>query len=129
MHRKNAELGRYCKEVRGWLPCTRKARRTIMDKIESVISEGEAELSYGQLVERYGTPQQIASAYVDEMGTMELLNDLRIKRKILRAVAVTCIIALVMWAGCIAAALAKDYDADNGYMEVILIPGERKPID
>ena len=129
MRRKNAELCRYCREVRSWLPCTRKAKRKIMDKIENVISESEGELTYGQLVERFGTPQQIASAYVDEMGTMELLNDLRIKRKIVRAVAVSCVIALVMWASCIAVALMHDYDQDNGYMVETLIVGERTKIE
>ena len=120
MDRKNADYRRYCREVRGWLPCTRRAKRQIMAKIEKVFSEGEGELTYGQLVERFGTPQQIASAYVDEMGTIELLNDLRIKRKIVRTVAVSCAIALVMWAGCIAVALMHDYDQDNGYMERIV---------
>lgn len=129
MGRKNADYRRYCREIRGWLPCTRKAKRKIMDKIENVISESEGELTYGQLVERFGTPQQIASAYVDEMGTIELLNDLRIKRKIVRAVAVSCAIALVMWAGCIAAALANDYNADNGYMVETLIIGDRTKIE
>jgi hypothetical protein len=100
-----------------------------MDKIENVISESEEELIYGQLVERFGTPQQIAVAYVDEMGTMELLNNLRIKRKIVRAVAVSCILALVMWAGCIAVALMHDYDQDNGYMVETLIVGERTKIE
>lgn len=125
----NSDLRRYCREVRGWLPCTRKAKQKIIEKINNVISSNEEELSYGQIVERYGTPQQIASAYVDEMGTMELLDDLRIKRKIIRVVCASCIIALMMWVGCIAAALVNDYHADNGYMEVVIIPGERKPVD
>lgn len=116
MRRKNADFRRYCREVRCWLPCTWRAKRNILEKIESVVSANE-EVSYGQIVERYGTPQQIASAYVDEMGSIELLDILRIKRKIVRAVAVSCIVALVMWVGCIASALANDYVADNGYIE------------
>lgn len=114
MRRKNAELGRYCKEVRGWLPCTRKAKQTIMDKLESVFSEGEAELSYGQLVERYGTPQQIASAYVDEMGTMELLNDLRIKRKILRIAGITAAVIVTVWLLAVGILYSEGKDAVNG---------------
>lgn len=129
MSRKNADFRRYCREVRGWLPCTRKAKQKIIEKINNVISSNEEELCYRQIVERYGTPQQIASAYVDEMGTEELLSDLRIKRKIVQTVLASCAIALIMWAGCIAVALVNDYHADNGYMEVVIIPGERKPVD
>jgi len=96
-----------------------------MEKIGNVISANEEELSFDQMVGRYGTPQQIAAAYVDEMGTMELLYNLRIKRKIVRGVAVSCVIALFMWAGCIAVALMHDYDQDNGYMVETLIVGEQ----
>ena len=100
-----------------------------MEKIESVISSNEEELSYDQVIERYGSPQQIASAYVDEMGTEELLKDLRIKRKIVRVISASCVIALAMWLGCIAAALVNDYHADNGYMEEIITVDERTGIE
>lgn len=120
MQSKNSDLRRYYREVRGWLPCSRKLKRRIIEKIDSVISVSEEELYYGQIIERYGTPQQIAAAYVDEMGTEELLNDLRIKRKIVRVISASCVIVLVMWLGCIAAALVNDYHADNGYIERIV---------
>lgn len=125
MGRKNADYRRYCREIRGWLPCTRKAKRKIMDKIENVISESEGELTYGQLVERFGTPQQIASAYVDEMGTIELLNDLRIKRKILRIAGIAASVIVTVWLLAVGIIYSEGTDAVNG----IIYAGEIEIIE
>lgn len=54
---------------------------------------------YEHLVARFGSPEQIAATYVDEMESGELINSLRIKRKILCLVVGAVIMALIIWLG------------------------------
>lgn len=97
---KNRDARRYLRETRGWLPCSLRLKRNILGKIRENISrflEEDPAADYNAIVARFGTPQQIASAYVDEMGTMELLQNLRIKRKLVRIVAAVGITVVLLW--------------------------------
>lgn len=96
----NRDVKRYLREVNSWLPCRRKLKTKIVAEITSNVSLFVTENSnsgYNEIVARFGTPQQIASTYVDEMETTELLNDLRIKRKIVSTVIAGVFVLIVTW--------------------------------
>lgn len=79
------ELKGYYRQIKGWLPCGGKVKRTLMANITATIEGYIAEnpgIDFPALQAHFGTPQQIASAFVDEMGTEELLNKLRVRRKL-----------------------------------------------
>lgn len=52
---------------------------------------------YNGIVARFGTPQQIAAAYVDEQETSELLNDMRIKTKIMGMATIAASLVFFLW--------------------------------
>lgn len=88
------------------------------------------EASYEDLTERFGVPQQIAATYVEEMGTNELLRDLRIRRRIVRAVTAAALSVVILWAGLVIASYVDHRRDVNGYLvvgEVTVI--ERNEID
>lgn len=133
MGKHNGARRRYLWEIRGWLPCSGKLKRGILDRIENTVLEyliENPEASYEDLTERFGVPQQIAATYVEEMGTNELLRDLRIRRRIVRAVTAAALSVVILWAGLVIASYV-DYRRDvNGYLvvgEVTVI--ERNEID
>ncbi len=96
----NSAVRRYLRLVRSWLPCSGKMKREIMQKIriqaETFVAENP-NADYAALEARFGTPKQIASSYVDEMGTDQLLEHLRIRKNILRIVTFGVLAIVLIW--------------------------------
>lgn len=112
---------RYLWEIRSWLPCSWKLKREILKRIGNTIREYLVEnqnAAYEELTKRFGTPQQIAASYVEEMGTDELLRDLRIRRKVVRAVTAAALAVAILWAGFIGAAYVDHVNDVNGYLVI-----------
>lgn len=128
MERHSRAVRRYLRETRGWLPCSWKLKREILNRIESTVREyvvDNPNVSYEGLTERFGIPQQIAATYVEEMGTDELLRDLRIRRKIVKIVAATAAVVICLWAGLVIASYVDHRKDVNGYATVEIIEIER----
>ena len=121
----NAQERRYLREIQESLPCTGKVKRGITRKINGMIDDAmldESDLTYEMLVKRFGTPQQIASSYVDEMDTPELLRKLRIKKKVFAVVCATAAIILAIWIGVVVTATQAHYNSMNSFgVETITI--------
>lgn len=98
----NWYIRRYVRAVGGFLPCSGKRKKSwladLRAQAESYVAEGG---DAAALEQRFGTPQQMAFSYVDEMPTADLLAELHIRR---RLVAVT-VIALAAALAILAAAL------------------------
>lgn len=98
----NWYIRRYVRAVSGFLPCSGKRKKPwladLRAQAESYVAEGG---DAAALEQRFGTPQQMAFSYVDEMPTADLLAELHIRR---RLVAVT-VIALAAALAILAAAL------------------------
>lgn len=121
MEKHSRAVRRYLREIRGWLPCSGRMKRGILERIENTIREYLTEnpdVSYVGLTERFGMPQQIAATYVEEMGTDELLRDLRIRRRIVRTVAAAMLSVVILWAGLVAASYVDHRKNVNGYLVV-----------
>ena len=126
----NAQARRYLREIQECLPCAGKVKRGITRKINGMIDDAmldESDLTYEMLVKRFGTPQQIAASYVDEMDTPELLRKLRIKKKIFAVVCATAAIILAIWIGVVVTAPRSHYSQMNGYFEEYIIITEDNP--
>lgn len=95
------ELKNYYRQVSTWLPCSGRQKKRIMDNIahtvEGYLAE-HPEADFAALQAHFGTPQQIASTFVDEMDTDELLNALKLRKRMIQ-IACACVIAVVaIWA-------------------------------
>ena len=62
---------------------------------------------------RFGTPQQIAESSLENMDVTELVQEIRVRRKILRIVAITALSVVILWAICVGVAIA-DAMIDSG---------------
>jgi len=110
---------KYLRRVNTWLPCTGRLKKQIKEEILTALNrfmEDHPDADYQAIVAQFGTPQQIAASYVDEMDTPELLNQLRIKKRIVAIVAVSAVTALLMWAGVVTKAYIDHVDAMNGIL-------------
>lgn len=66
--KQNWYIGRYVRAVSGFLPCSGKVKKPLLDALRAQAEEyieggGDA----AALEQRFGTPQQVAAAWVDEM--------------------------------------------------------------
>ena len=124
MENRSRAKRRYLREIRGWLPCSGKWKRGILEKIEQSMAQflsENPEASYEALAERFGSPRQIAATYVDEMGTDELLRDLRVRRRVVGMIAATAVAVVCLWTG-FEIVVTNDYDKDeNGDLIVPII--------
>lgn len=123
---------RYLREVRSWLPCAGKMKNEVLGKIGGTVGDYLAENpngDYAALVARFGTPQQIASAYVDEMETPELLHSLRIRRRVVAIVSAAALAVVILWAGVVAVSFAYNVINDNGFYVDEIIEGTTVPLE
>ncbi len=117
MHNLNAAAKRYLRQVRSWLPCSQKLKNRIMGQIQSSVSayaEQTPGADFDQLQTHFGTPRQIASAYVESMGTDTLLRDLRIRRKLVSIVTGTMAAVLAVWMFAVGWAMYEDWKNEHG---------------
>lgn len=69
----------------------------------------------------FGTPQQVAAAYVDAMSTQELLKALRQRRRVLTILIASVLAALLFWVAALCVSLYDYHQAYNGWSETIII--------
>lgn len=124
----NVHLLRYLWEVREELPGNRRQKKQILSRVESSVRDFVTEnpnADYAAIEQRFGTPQQIAASCIEEMDAQELTLQLRIRKTIVRIVAATALVLVLLWAGVVVTALIRNVKAMNGY----LIVGEAEVID
>lgn len=114
-------LRAYCRAVKSWLPCDRKQKRRILEKIRLDVAgylEENPDADIAAIQARFGTPQAIASAYVDDLDTAQLLHSLRIRKRIVSIIATTMAAILLTWALAVSWAV---FDAKKNTNAVITV--------
>lgn len=123
MRLKYRHARKYCRLVRSFLPCSAKQRSLILGEIKSNLSaylEENPSASFEEIESRFGTPRQIAVAHVEEMGTEELLKQLRVRKRIFSIICAGVAVALLIWSSAVTVIIIDSHRTDNGYYEVII---------
>lgn len=117
----NRKLKRYYRRIRWALPCSRKLTGKIIAEIR-VSVQAYLEENPGAVfedVERlFGTPQQIAAAYLDEMDRSQLARELRLKSRVAKTFSVAVAAALLMLGVTLSALYIEIYASNHGYLEI-----------
>lgn len=93
--KQNWYIGRYVRAVSGFLPCSGKVKKPLLDALRAQAEEYIADGGDAAALEqRFGTPQQVAAAWVDERDTSELLAELHIHRRIVMVVALAAVLVI-----------------------------------
>lgn len=116
--KQNWYVRRYVRAVSGFLPCSGKVKKPLLDALRAQAEEyieggGDA----AALEQRFGMPQQVAAAWVDEMEMPELLKALRSRRRVVLTVLAGVIAALAVWLAVCMVSLRDYHQAVNGYVE------------
>mgnify|MGYP006987473157 FL=1 len=116
--KQNWYIKKYVCAVSSFLPCSGKTKKPWLDAIRA---QAEGYIAQGgdpaALAERFGTPQQVAAAYVDEMPTAELLAQLHIRRRVVTTVVLAVVAALAVYAGVLLLQLHTIHQDLSGWSE------------
>ena len=124
MNNRDATLQRYYRRIRSYLPCSRKQKKRIMGELHNRIADyltENPETDLTLIEARFGKPESIAVACVDDMDTQELLHALRIHRKITIIVVAAVFIILAMWSAVVTVAYFDAHYDTKGYTETYII--------
>lgn len=127
MNSRELALRRYYWTIRSYLPCSGKLKKQILMEIRTNIShylEEFPEAEFSQIEGRFGTPQSIAAAYVDDMNTQELLRALRIRRRIVKFIICSLLLVLIAWAGAVGYVTTKAVANYPGNVTVVTWEGD-----
>lgn len=112
------ELNQYYRQVASWLPCGGRLKKQLMGNIKATVGgylADHPEADFAALQAHFGTPQQIAIAFVEEMETEELLRSLHIRRKVV-TILLSCVIAIVaIWGISVTIMLIAGFAKTFGY--------------
>ena len=127
--KQNWYIGRYVRAVSGFLPCSGKVKKPLLDALRAQAEEyieggGDA----AALEQRFGMPQQVAAAWVDEMDTSELLAELHIRRRIVAVVAITLAAMVLIYTAVLAWQQYDIHQSLNGWRERYVTVYERSEI-
>ena len=115
-------IRRYCRAVGSYLPCSLRQKRQILRDLRQRLREyGGEHPEEATPEERFGTPQQVAAGYVDDMDTTELLHALRYRRRVTAAVAAGVLAALAILAATLCVQLHTFRQAMAGWNTAVII--------
>lgn len=69
---------------------------------------------YAAITARFGTPQQIAESSLENMETAELAQELRIRKKIVKIIAIAALSLVLLWAFGVGVAIVDSIIASGG---------------
>lgn len=118
-------IRRYVRAVSTFLPCSGKRKKPwladLRAQAESYVAEGG---DAAALEQRFGTPQQMAFSYVDEMPTADLLAELHIRRRLVAVTVITLAAALAVYIAVLVWQAYLVYDRFNGWTETYVVEYE-----
>ncbi len=129
--KKSRILKKYLRKVNDSLPASHKEKQKISEMIneslEAQISENP-DKDITSILTEFGSPSDVAAAYINEMGISEILAGFRVRKKIIRTVSLfflslllaCCIYLLILY--------IDIHHAVRGYSTVTIETSEEIPI-
>lgn len=120
---KNRFARKYIRQVRSMLPGTVGKKNIILNKVrEEVFAylEENPQATDKDLQQRFGTPEDIASSYIETMGTPEIMEKFRIRKWILFSIATLLIFIALVWSAVVIYAVIENERDDFGRIEVVI---------
>lgn len=117
----------YLWQVRYALPCSGRIKRKIMKRIYHDLNDYLVEdpgANYDKVLNRFGSPESIAVAYVGDLESKELLNELRTRRSILKLSKILIAFIVVVWVTFTGIALLDSIQQSGGYEVTYVVDGK-----
>ncbi|MDE6953055.1 MAG: hypothetical protein K2P09_04520 [Erysipelotrichales bacterium] len=89
----NKEIKKYIKNIKIMFPIMQKEEKKYIERIkQSIIKQSESQgMSYQDLVNQFGLPDDIMKAYIDEIDSDEFISKIKKHRTIKKFIVGTCV--------------------------------------
>lgn len=122
------ELRKYLRQIKAELFCPREMRKRILGELKGNVAaylQEHPEATFTDIRENFGSPQQIAASYVEELSTPELIQKLKLRRRILRSVVAivgaAALLCIALWISAIVTALISVHNSSDPYIETYIV--------
>ena len=113
------DLAKYLREVRSCLPGTRKQTRGVTDLLQSSLLADAGDLSYAQLVERFGTPAALAATQIETMPAIEIAEKVRFQNWLKKTIVIVAAVLILLVAGLCMAEYIDGHKSTQGSISKI----------
>ena len=116
----------YLLRVHNLLPGNWKQRRKILSQLRACVRDyasENADIDYESIVVRFGSPEDILGAYVAELDSAAILEEITLKRRIVRIVALSMLGLILLWGSVVGLALIDSVSQSGGYSIVTIVEG------
>lgn len=112
------ELKKYYRDISKNLPVGRKQKQQIILAIVQSVEDYLAThplADFPAVLEHFGSPQEIAASYIENMTTPEILKKFRFRKTVLTVLCATAATALLLWGVVVGTALINEITSSGGY--------------
>ena len=123
------ELKTYYRDIRKALPCGWFHSRRLMKDLRSSVAQFLQEspnATFQDITNRFGTAQQIAEAYAEQLPPEKLRKSISIRKRIVAIVAASCAIAVMGWLIYLAAVTIEIHNREPYYITVEIESSKRE---
>ncbi len=119
------QLKKFIHSIKRLLPASADAKEKIIDMIRDALSEKSLEApekDISEIIKEFGSPEDVAASYIEELGTAEILMGFRKRKNILTIITTGVVGFLILIALTLTIALidahniAKKYE--NAHVEI-----------
>ena len=100
MRKRNPDVRKYIRRIKQELPAMNREGKQMQRMLRQNVyayAEEEPDVSYAQLVARFGSPEEIAAAYLSEQNSGTVKEAVRVRKKILTIVLAVAIFIVLLW--------------------------------
>ena len=122
MQKVNRKVLRYLREIRRNLPCSIKMKNQLLAQLRGSIVNYLNEYpdaDQAQIIQQFGTPEQIAASWLYEMDQKTLILQLCLKNRIAKTITACTVMIVLLFSATMGYLLYDNYCVDNGYVEII----------
>lgn len=112
------ELKKYYRAIGRELPCAGKRKKQILTDLQQSVEtycKDNPGADFAEIQSHFGSASQIASAYIEEMGTAELISGLRMRRAVIKVLAAVGISIVILWLAVVLFAFVDALITNRGY--------------
>lgn len=108
------DLTKYLRKVSTYLPGTKKQTQGIIKLLKEDVLSDATNLSFDQIVERFGTPAAMAATQIEIMPALEIAEKVRFQKWLKKIIVIVAAALIMLFAGlCIAEFIDAHHSAEG----------------
>ena len=108
------DLTKYLRKVSTYLPGTKKQTQGIIKLLKEDVLSDAANLSFNQIVERFGTPAAMAATQIEIMPALEIAEKVRFQKWLKKIIVIVAAALIMLFAGLCIAEFIDAYHSAEG---------------